>query len=185
MQALAERNDWAYTSTVVILSDGAKWISTTKDKIFKRRHVIQILDLFHAKENAGKFANGVKDNDTSRKQYADHLCELIENGKVSQLLIELKPYENEKLKPGVPNLYTYIDNNKKNMDYPRYKKLGLFVGSGAMESANIYMMQDRMKLPGMRWNITSGRKMLCLKSHKESQTWYKVDEALREYALNR
>ena len=185
IQALAERNDWSYTSTVVILSDGAAWIKAAKEKLFKRRHVIQILDLFHAKENAWKFANGIKDTDTSRKQYADHLCELIENGKVSQLLKELKPYENEKMKTGVPNLYTYISNNKNNMDYPRYKKLGLFVGSGAMESANIYMMQNRMKLPGMRWNVISGRKMLCLKSHKESQTWYKVDEALHEYALRK
>ena len=185
IQALAERNDWTYTSTVVILSDGAAWMKSAIEITFNRRSVIQILDLFHAKENARKFANGIKDTDTSRKRYADHLCELIENGKVSQLLKELKPYENEKMKAGVPNLYIYILNNKNNMDYPRYKKLGLFVGSGAMEIENIYVIQDRMKLPGMRWNVISGRKMLCLKSHKESQTWYKVDEALHEYALNK
>ena len=78
------------------------------------------------------------------------------------MLEELKPYEDKKLPPGVPNLYTYIFNNKDNMDYPKYKEQGLFVGSGAMESANIYMMQDRMKLPGMRWAVTNGRHMLCL-----------------------
>ena len=185
IQALAERNDWTYTSTVVILSDGAAWMKSAIEITFNRRNVIQILDLFHAKENARKFANGIKDTDTSRKRYADHLCELIENGKVSQLLKELKPYENEKMKAGVPNLYIYILNNKSNMDYPRYKKLGLFVGSGAMEIENIYAIQDRMKLPGMRWKEKKKKKMLCLKSHKESQTWYKVDEALHEYALNK
>ena len=183
MQALAERNDWAYTSTVVILSDGATWIKTAKDTVFNRKNVIQILDLFHAKENAGKFANSVKRTAKARKKLADHYCELIEQGKVEQLLAELQPYENVKMKPGVPNLYTYIYNNKDNMDYPRYRKMGLFVGSGAMESANIYMMQDRMKLPGMRWNVDRGRMMLCLKTHHESHTWSKVDTVLRTYAL--
>ena len=80
--------------------------------------------------------------------------------------------------PGIPNLYKYIDNNKDNMDYPRYRKEGLFVGSGAMESANIYMMQDRMKLPGMRWLVANGRNMLCLKTHYVSRTWKKVEEVL-------
>ena len=75
-------------------------------------------------------------------------------------------------------LYTYIDNNKENMNYPDYKKSGLFVGSGAMESANIYMMQNRMKLQGMRWNVITGRYMLCLKSYQESHKWTCIDETL-------
>ena len=70
------------------------------------------------------------------------------------------------------------------MDYPRYKKEGLFVGSGAMESANIYMMQNRMKLQGMRWNVETGRYMLCLKSYHESHTWNFVEEALYEGCPN-
>lgn len=176
--ALAERNDWAHCSKVVILSDGASWIRTARKTIFDRKGVIQILDLFHAKENAGKFANEVRRTRRQRKLYADHLCSLIEQGKVNELLKELEPYKDRKMKPGIPNLYTYISNNKDNMDYPRYKKDGLFVGSGAMESANIYMMQNRMKLQGMRWNVETGRNMLCLKSYHESHAWNCVEDAL-------
>lgn len=162
----------------MILSDGASWIRTARKTIFDRKGVIQILDLFHAKENAGKFANEVRRTRRQRKLYADHLCSLIEQGKVNELLKELEPYKDKKMKPGIPNLYTYISNNKDNMDYPRYKKDGLFVGSGAMESANIYMMQNRMKLQGMRWNVETGRNMLCLKSYHESHAWNCVEDAL-------
>lgn len=175
--ALAERNGWVNCSKVVILSDGATWIKKVKDNMFKRKNVIQILDLFHAKENAGKFAHAVKSGAEAVK-YADHLCELIENGEVNTLLIELEEYKDRKMPAGIPNLYTYIYNNKENMNYPAYRAAGLFVGSGAMESANIYIMQDRMKLPGMRWNVINGRHMLCLKCHYESQTWYLVDAEL-------
>lgn len=176
--ALAERNDWQHCSKVVILSDGAPWIRNARKTIFARKGVIQILDLFHAKENAGKFAGFVKKTEEQRKQYSDHLCSLIEKGKVQELLEELEPYKGQKMPTGIPNLYTYIDNNKENMNYPDYKKSGLFVGSGAMESANIYMMQNRMKLQGMRWNVITGRYMLCLKSYQESHKWTCIDEAL-------
>ena len=176
--ALAERNDWVHCSKVVILSDGAAWIKTAKQTVFNRKNVIQILDLFHAKENAGKFANEVRHDISQRKKYADHLCNLIEHGKVDDLLKELEGYKDRKMNPGVPNLYTYIFNNKDNMNYPKYKKEGLFVGSGAMESANIYMMQNRMKLQGMRWNVETGRYMLCLKSYHESHAWECVEDAL-------
>ena len=181
--ALAERNDWVHCSKVVILSDGAAWIKTAKQTVFNRKNVIQILDLFHAKENAGKFANEVRHDISQRKKYADHLCNLIEQGKVDDLLKELEGYKDRKMNPGVPNLYTYIFNNKDNMNYPKYKKEGLFVGSGAMESANIYMMQNRMKLQGMRWNVETGRYMLCLKSYHESHAWECVEDALSCTAL--
>lgn len=180
--SLADRNDWEHCTKVVLLSDGAKWIKSAKENIFKGRPVIQILDLFHAKENAGKFAKWAKRGKNQRKDYANHLCSLIDAGKTSQLLEELKPYKDKKLPPGVPNLYTYIFNNKDNMDYPKYKEQGLFVGSGAMESANIYMMQDRMKLPGMRWAVTNGRHMLCLKSYFVSNSWNMVENCLKEYS---
>ena len=176
--ALAERNDWTHCAKVVILSDGAPWIKTARKTVFNRKGVIQILDLFHAKENAGKFARDIKRSKQQQKIYADYLCNLIENGEVTKLLEELKPYKDKKMNPGIPNLYTYIDNNKDSMDYPKYKKEGLFVGSGAMESANIYMMQNRMKLQGMRWNVETGRYMLCLKSYHESHTWKIVEDAL-------
>lgn len=176
--ALARRNDWEHCTMVVLISDGAAWIKGAKDEVFAGRPIIQILDLFHAKENAGKFANYIKQTDKQRKEYADHLCTLIEHGEVEKLLEELAPYENLKTPDNVPNLYTYIYNNQLFMDYPAYRKAGLFVGSGAMESANIYMMQDRMKLPGMRWKKKRGQHMLTLKSHMASRSWGEVEKAL-------
>ena len=176
--ALAERNNWQHSSKVVLLSDGAKWIKGAKERVFKGRPIIQILDLYHAKENAGKFANWAKRGKKQQQIYADHLCSLIDDGKVDELLEELKPYDGAKVPLGIPNLYTYISNNKEFMDYPKYRKQGLFVGSGAMESANIYMMQDRMKLPGMRWLVMNGRHMLCLKTHYVARTWEEVESAL-------
>ena len=121
--ALARRNNWEHCTKVVLLSDGAKWIKGIKDTVLSGRPIIQILDLYHAKENAGKFAAYVKHTEEQRKIYADHLCELIEQGATDQLLEELKDYKDKKMPENVPNLYTYIDNNKNCMNYPAYSRI--------------------------------------------------------------
>ena len=109
------------------------------------------------------------------------LCDLIENGKFKELIDNLKQYENAILPEGETNLYTYVMNHKSGMDYPKYKEKGYFVGSGAIESANRYIMQNRMKLPGMRWNIQTAQNMLSLKTKEESGKWNCVVELLREH----
>ena len=120
----------------------------------------------------------MKRGKNQKKEYGEHLCRLIEDGKTAELLEELSSYKDKKMPSGVPNLYTYIDNNKDCMNYPEYRKAGLFVGSGAMKSANIYMMQDRMKLPGMRWTTCRGQNMLTLKSYLAARSWKSVEDIL-------
>ena len=66
------------------------------------------------------------------------------------------------------------------MDYGTYRKAGYFVGSGAVESANKYTMQNRMKLQGMRWNRETGQGMLSLKARLESGLWSEIEPLLRE-----
>ena len=159
--ALAKRSGYDLCSEVVVISDGALWIHDIVEKYLPK--ATHILDLFHAKENAGKFAQAVKSGKNQKKQFADQLCDLIDAGNVAGLLKILEPYKDKKI-PGIPNMYTYVENHKTCMNYPDYKKKGYFVGSGAMESGNIRLMQNRMKLQGMRWKLKTGQNMLSLKA---------------------
>ena len=65
-------------------------------------------------------------------------------------------------------IFIYITNNKDNIDYPAYKAKGWFVGSGAIESGNKTVLQNRLKLPGMRWNVSTAQYVLSLKAKLES-----------------
>lgn len=177
--ALAKRNECDLCSELVVISDGALWIrDLVRELLPKATH---ILDLYHAKENAGKFAQAVKRGKLQKKEFADKLCGLIDEGNVSELLSVLGPYKDEKFPPGVLNLYRYIENHKDCMDYPLYKSKGYFVGSGAIESGNIRLMQNRMKLQGMRWKLTSGQQMLSLKAKYESNKWNEVETIIQQY----
>ena len=177
--ALAKRNDCDFCSELVVISDGALWIrDLVRELLPKATH---ILDLYHAKENAGKFAQAVKRGKNQKKEYADKLCSLIDKGNIQELLKELEPYKDEKLSPGVINFYRYVENHRECMNYPLYKSKGYFVGSGAIESGNIRLMQNRMKLQGMRWKLSSGQGMLSLKAKYESNKWNEVEALMQQY----
>ena len=66
------------------------------------------------------------------------------------------------------------------MNYKEYREKGYFVGSGASESANKYVMQNRMKLEGMRWNIETGQGMLALKTRYEGRCWDEVQSIVEK-----
>lgn len=177
--ALAKRNDYDYCSEVVVISDGAPWIHAIVEKLVPK--AIHILDLYHAKENAGKFAQAVKKGKLQIKEFADKLCKLIDAGKTTELLKTLEPYKDHEMPPGILNFFTYVSNHMDCMDYPTYKAKGYFVGSGAIESGNIRLMQNRMKLQGMRWKLSTGQGMLSLKAKYESGKWSDVNRLMQEH----
>jgi hypothetical protein len=139
--ALAKHNECDFCSELVVISDGALWIhDIVKELLPKATH---ILDLYHAKENAGKFAQVVKRGKIQKTRFADQLCSLIDKGNVTELLSVLEPYKDEKFPPGILNFYKYVENHKGCMNYPLYKSKGYFVGSGAIESGNIRLRNCR------------------------------------------
>ena len=49
-------------------------------------------------------------------------------------------------------VYAYLEQHRAHIDYARYKELGLPLGSGMVESACKWLIQQRFKGVGMRWS---------------------------------
>lgn len=175
--ALAVRNDFFNIKEMVVITDGAKWILPFIKEVFPQ--AVPILDLFHAKENAGKFAYAVKRGKNQKKEYADELCRLIEEGNIDELMKVLTPYKDFK-SPGVVNFYHYVDRLKECMHYDEYRSKGYLVGSGHIESTHRYVMQNRMKGPGQHWNQRNGQGVLSSKCRYESDNWDSVVRLIYE-----
>ena len=178
---LAVRNGYGEYSNTVILSDGATWIRNMKEDFFPEAQ--QILDLFHAKENIYKFSKLLFHNEEKAEEWAKDICIRLENGEWEMILEKLKKYENTKVPEGCVNLYTYLSNNKNNIAYPEYIRKGFFVGSGAIESGNKIVLQNRLKLSGMRWNVPTAQYMVSLKAKIESGLWFSYVEPLVKKVL--
>ena len=153
---------------VVIIGDGAQWIRNMGNEVFPE--AVQILDLYHLKENVYTYAKHKFSQDEKRYvPWAETLIAHLENGRAEEAL-RLLPQE-ERLPAGVVNLRTYIQNNIDRIDYPTYKEKGFFVGSGAIESANKVILHRRLKQAGMRWSVSGAQALLSLGTKVESKRW--------------
>lgn len=139
----------------VFITDGALWIGQWLSKQYPK--ATQILDYFHVCE---KLAEVAPYADT--KQWFDQMKQYLLDGKqleVRQSVVDLKRLpENEKEK-----ILTYLDNNARRMCYDQYRKKGLMIGSGPIESAHRTLLQTRMKRSGQRWSDQGCDKMVKLR----------------------
>jgi hypothetical protein len=174
--AYAVRSGYGRYKETVVLSDGATWIRNMVAEVFPDAQ--QILDFFHLCENVNAFAKHIFNMDEEKyRPWAKDICDSLKASQSERVLRELKGYKS-KLSGNCPvNLYGYILNNLKNIDYVQYEQKGYFIGSGAIESGNKIILQDRLKRAGMRWNVQTAQAMLTLRAKYESGLWVKDVEA--------
>jgi hypothetical protein len=60
-------------------------------------------------------------------------------------------------------VYAYLERHREHINYARYKELGLPLGSGMVESACKWLIQQRFKGVGMRWGEDGFNHLLHLR----------------------
>lgn len=164
----ALRNGYGKYEALVVLSDGAEWISNMSEELFGD-DAIHILDFFHLSENVYSYAKAKYNMDESKyKPWAEKICAQLKNGEWQSVLQSLDSAEKY---PNTVNLYHYIEANKQHINYPGYIEKGLFIGSGAIESSNKVIVQKRLKQAGMRWNAETAQYILTLITKWEGGRW--------------
>jgi hypothetical protein len=68
------------------------------------------------------------------------------------------------------------------MHYKQYKDAGYFIGSGAIESGHKHVIQQRLKLAGMRWSKSGAQYIASLRAASKSDKWYKVTDIIHDKA---
>lgn len=67
--------------------------------------------------------------------------------------------------------YRYLRKHSRWMDYPRYRRQGLPIGSGVTEAACKTVFTQRLKRSGMRWHKESGQVIVDLRVLHLSGIW--------------
>ena len=183
--ACALRGGYGQFKETVIISDGATWIRNMIEEIFPDAQ--QILDFFHLCENVSTYAKCLFNMDEPKyKPWAKNICDSLRKSRYLDVLREIEVFKDKKPDGCPVNLYGYISNNIKNIDYSTYVEKGYFIGSGAIESGNKIVLQDRLKRAGMRWNTATAQAMLTLKTKAESNLWFTdVEKPFLSYCLTR
>lgn len=151
---------------VIALTDGGagleECLTTALAGIVK--HLIFILDFWHAAQHLQEFAKVFIREETAREEQMKTWCHLLKHAGGAVLLRELESLDLTTASPLVieahRQLTGYVRNNLHRMDYPTYVQNGWQIGSGRVESACKSVVACRLKGPGMRWR-EPGTNSLC------------------------
>ena len=156
---------------IVAVSDGALWI----EKMIERNtpKAVHILDWFHVTEHLWDTAKKLFGEKSEKsKPWVSKYKHLIWNGKIDEALklLSQEMQKHSKCEP-LGKLYRYFEPRKEKMRYDRFRKKGYYIGSGAIEAANKYAVQSRLKKTGMRWTIEGANAIAFLKTQYHSGKW--------------
>ena len=177
---IAINQGYGQYETTNVLGDGALWIWNLCDRLFPDAQ--QILDKYHLDENIYNFAKyAFKHNESQYAPWAKKIINLIMDGQVSRVYIEIDNLGIKQIPKNVVDLKNYIKNNESRIDYPTYKAKGYYIGSGPIESANKTVLQKRFKQAGMRWSVESAQPLLTLRAKVESGLWSEVIDLVMRF----
>ena len=156
---------------VILLGDGADWIWRGADEhlgggLEHQILIIKILDSFHAREHLWDYSRSYFDTEIAAQAWAAPLNDRLETDGPGPILAAMAALEAQQ--PGadpekVTEHHRYFVNQADRMDYPRYKALGLPIGSGIVEGAcdralarkwsyHKTVVKQRLDAGGMWWN---------------------------------
>ncbi|MDQ4077251.1 MAG: ISKra4 family transposase [Chloroflexota bacterium] len=143
--------------SVAWLSDGSRGLWRLYQEQFGEL-AVGILDFYHAAQNLWQGAKAWLDGRTTRaRQWFARQCRQLKAGQADTVLRDLAAaLDLEGLPPAarerLHNVYTYLETHRNHLDYATYQANGLPIGSGMIESACKWLIQQRFKGVGMRWS---------------------------------
>lgn len=153
---------------VVWLSDGGRGLWRLFEEQFAG-YATGVLDFYHAAQNLWKAAAAWLDGRTTQARrwftWARHrLRHRMPDGVLADLAealdVEGLPAT---ARDTLTTVYAYLERHREHLDYAKYKELGLPLGSGMVESACKWLIQQRFKGVGMRWSEDGFNHLLHLR----------------------
>lgn len=165
------------------VGDGASWIANQVEDKFGTQ-ASYLVDFYHVCEYLGSAAKTCSPDES--KAWIESQKERLKNNEYAVVIESLLPYleadEIEAEKAPVRACHRYLSNRTGQLDYKGAIEKGLPIGSGEIESAHRYVIQERMKLPGAWWKAANVEPMLALRVNRANDQWNEYWENTAEAA---
>lgn len=174
----------------VIVGDGADWIWDRVDALiervgYSRKRVTQVVDFYHAMQRVQAIAEERKDwTDKQRKDWVDALRPYLKRGNVEKVIEEALKLCRGRRSKKVTSLLGYFTNHRSKMRYGDFRKRGIPLGSGAVESCVRRTINLRLKGNGIFFLKETAEGLLHIRAQVLCGRWNQhVAEVLEPEAL--
>ncbi len=157
VQEEARRMGLGKAKRVYVVMDGAIWLWNIFEDRFETC-ATGTLDFYHASQHLHALADELfPGNKREASLWCGKLLHSLKHHSTRKLfgtlaeLLTHPPRPDESTLAAITDAHDYFDSHKTHMDYPAAARLGLPIGSGAMES-QCSQFQDRFKRRGQFWS---------------------------------
>ncbi len=182
----------AAAAVVVFLADGAPWIWERLDWVAKRvglsaRQTARVLDWCHAVHHVSLALEALGVADPERQRLYGQMRKWLRAGQTGKVIAELTtrawglPEE-----AAVWGEIAYLEKHQfaGHLDYDRFRRCGLPLGSGAIESAVRRVINLRLKGNGLLWCEANAEAMLVLRAAALTDRWQETLAHVRATMAN-
>jgi hypothetical protein len=159
-------------SHVHALGDGAVWIADQVGARFGTQGTYTV-DFFHVCDYLAEAAkNGAPDDPRTWMELQKKRLKANDSALVLAALSEAQePATAPDADAPVRACHRYLNNRLDHLDYQGALAKGLPIGSGEIESAHRYVVQQRLKRPGAWWTPDNAEAMLALRITRANGQW--------------
>lgn len=166
-------------ASVTLLGDGAEWIWGRAEELrvaldIPRDRFNEVVDYYHAVEHLTQVADLVKswtETGTTRSAWFATAKAHLAKGRIEQLVAHADDLATGSRASAVHRAIDYFVKNEARMRYDRFKRSGIPIGSGGVESAVRRVVNQRLKSNGTYWLEEHAEAVLHLRAQLKAGRW--------------
>lgn len=162
--AEAWQRGWSRAQTKVVLGDGAEWIWNLAHQYFPG--AIEIVDLYHARQHLWELAHQLYPNqEAEQRRWMMIHQHLLDQGQIENLVSALPALKtgHQQAAEQIQTQSAYFETHAGRMQYAKFRRQHLFVGSGVIEAGCKTVIGSRCKQSGMFWTVRGANAILALR----------------------
>lgn len=184
------RRGVADAKELVILADGSLNIWDHVDAFVAKLgippdRVQKIVDYYHAAKRVSDLADLCAGwSAKQRRAWVKHVLKHLRAGRIERVLEAGEALAVGRRGKAVNKALDYFRTRKDLMRYAQFRRRGLPIGSGVVESAIRRVVNLRLKGPGIFWEVDNAERMLVLRCYLKAGRWHEVErEAFSSVAI--
>jgi len=150
------------------ISDGARGLWRLYREHLAGLGVVGVMDFYHTVGQIWTAAEVWYQFQPSARQWLEKARHRLRHGEVAHIINQLRQEANDSVRSDdqrhiMLRVATFLENHSPHLDYPTLKVDDLPIGSGFVESAVKWLIQQRFKGVGMRWSEDGFNNLLMLR----------------------
>jgi len=146
----------------LFISDAGRGITTHVPVVFDDYRFL--IDYYHASQHISKFLKKLGEKRKAViKEWRDQLTSLLYKGQIKELVRRMQDLRCGKKNKILQREIAYFEKHEPYFDFANFRRHKWNIGSGSIESACRWLIQQRFKLSGMRWKLPGFNLILNLR----------------------